>query len=106
MKCLIREGITAPISLLSNEGGAGIGSLTSSIPDSSDLPEICERRKLNVENHVELPSEIEEQRIEEAKRQVALQDDIKNMNKEFYCECCDKQYKNVTEVCIYSAILI
>ena len=79
--------------------GAGLGSTSSALTGSElNLPESsCERRKLDVE-HQENTTDIRQQRNEEAKRQEILQDEIKNMNRELYCEVCDKQYKNVAEV--------
>lgn len=83
------------------ERGAGLGSNSSALTESElNLPETsCERRKLDVEYQGEAVDV--RQRDEEAKRQEALKDDIKSMNREFYCEVCDKQYKNVAEVGFY-----
>ena len=97
MKCVV--GIIEPVSIRPAERGAGLGSTSSALTGSElNLPESsCERRKLDVE-HQENTTDIRQQRNEEAKRQEILQDEIKNMNREFYCEVCDKQYKNVAEV--------
>lgn len=37
-------------------------------------------------------------KLQTAQRLDQIDQDIKQMNREFYCEICDKQYKNVAEV--------
>lgn len=55
-----------------------------------------ERRKLDIE--IEQTQEVKRQRTENAIREEVLDSNIKSMNKEFFCDICDKQYKNITEV--------
>jgi hypothetical protein len=58
-----------------------------------------ERRRLDVE--IDQSEETKRRRVENAEREAALQSDLKCMNREFYCDICDKQYKNVAEVCMH-----
>lgn len=55
-----------------------------------------ERRRLDIE--IDQTQEVKRQRTENAIREEVLVSDIKSMNREFYCDICDKQYKNVAEV--------
>jgi hypothetical protein len=61
-----------------------------------------ERRKNDIE--VEQTAEVIEQRAANAQREQLIEEDLKNIHREFYCDICDKQYKNVAEV-IHCAVL-
>lgn len=87
----------APITLRS--GGAGEGLGVSEKMDEALAAVTRERKRLDVE--IEQSEETKRRRVENAEREAALQSDLKCMNREFYCDICDKQYKNVTEVGSY-----
>jgi hypothetical protein len=55
-----------------------------------------ERRKLDIE--LEQTSDMLARKADNAERALFIESEIKFMHREFYCEWCDKQYKNVTEV--------
>jgi hypothetical protein len=87
-------GIAAPISASSSEGAVGLGKQAEY--DEAIVDATKERRRLDVE--IDQTEEVKRRRTENASRETALETDLKQMNREFYCEICDKQYKNVSEV--------
>jgi hypothetical protein len=91
------SGIVAPITVQSAEVGQGLGR--SQEEDAALAAVTRERRRLDVE--IEQSEETKRRRVENAEREAVLQSDLKCMNREFYCDICDKQYKNVTEVCMH-----
>ena len=88
------SGIIAPISAHSSEGAVGLGKQVEY--EEAIVDATKERRRLDVE--VEQTEEVKRRRTENASRETALETDLKQMNREFFCEICDKQYKTVTEV--------
>jgi hypothetical protein len=91
-------GIVAPIQL------KGVDSLSggrTSTPEEEAADEAVsevtkERRKLNIE--IKQTNEMIAQKTEIAEREQLIEEELKFIHREFYCECCDKQYKNVAEV--------
>jgi G-patch domain/Zinc-finger double-stranded RNA-binding len=88
-----KQGRLEPIVLREESTGLGLGK--SSEYDTK-IKEVTASRKL-------LSTEVAETAEEKAKREVAgarldqTKTDVKEMNKSFYCEDCDKQYKTVSE---------
>jgi G-patch domain len=88
-----KQGRLEPIVLREESTGLGLGK--SSEYDTK-IKEVTASRKL-------LSTEVAETAEEKAKREVAgaridqTKTEVKEMNKSFYCEDCDKQYKTVSE---------
>lgn len=87
-------GIVAPIKAKSADTNVGLGKQDEydKIIDETTK----ERKRLDIE--IEQSQEVQRQRLENADREHALQTELKSINKEFYCDICDKQYKNVSEM--------
>lgn len=51
-----------------------------------------------LEIEIEQTSSMLQTKQETAEKLIQIESDIKKMNEEFYCDICDKQYKNVAEV--------
>ena len=47
---------------------------------------------------LELTEELIKEKQQMAEKLDKIDHDVKKMNQEFYCDICDKQYKNVAEV--------
>lgn len=106
----IPKGIVAPIKVKSSSvdglpSTTGIGGKEAQELEENEkyhesdeiVTEVTrERRRLNVE--IEQTSEILAKQAENAEREQQIEDELKSINREFYCEWCDKQYKNVSEV--------
>jgi hypothetical protein len=90
----LEQGIKEPVKLNLTCGALGVGKLAEVEAMSTEATK--ERRKLDVE--VEQTEAMIKTKEENAIRISQLEQDIKTMNKEFYCEICDKQYKNVSEM--------
>jgi predicted nuclease with TOPRIM domain len=86
-------GIVEPLQLADASLGYGLGKAEEY--DSAAVEATRERRKLDVE--VEETEELRQQRQEKHERSEQLKEEIKTMNRSFYCETCDKQYVNVGE---------
>jgi hypothetical protein len=90
-------GIVAPIQLKGVDSLSGSGSTPEEDAADQAVSEVTkERRKLNIE--IEQTSDMIAQKTENAEREQLIEDELKFIHREFYCECCDKQYKNVSEV--------
>jgi len=89
------QGITAPIKATTVDMvGVGIGK-----QDEYDqaIQEVTrDRRKLDVE--LEQTVQMTLKKSENLDRITRIEADVKQMNREFYCETCDKQYKSVAEI--------
>jgi hypothetical protein len=88
------KGIIAPIEATQHAGQVGIGKDEeyNKILDEATR----ERKKLDVE--IEQSEEVVQQRKDNAERSNQIEENVKNMHKEFFCEICNKQYINVHEV--------
>lgn len=58
-----------------------------------------ERKKLDVEMNHSTATVLKKMEESEKKDQIIA--NIQQMNSEFYCNICDKQYKNISEVGIH-----
>uniref|UniRef100_A0A7S4DBH5 G-patch domain-containing protein n=1 Tax=Heterosigma akashiwo TaxID=2829 RepID=A0A7S4DBH5_HETAK len=90
------KGITAPVQLRPNEAGDTLGLGKAGEYEEKVDTAAKQRKKLDVE--VEETDEEVTKRLADAEKQETIKQDVKEMNKEFYCEICDKQYKNVSEM--------
>lgn len=86
-------GIVEPVVLVDGSLGYGLGKQQEYDQTAEDATR--SRKLLDVE--VEETENIKKQRQEKAQREESLKKEIKEMNREFYCELCDKQYKTVGE---------
>ena len=87
-------GITAPIQVKASESSIGLGKQEEYDRVIQEVTR--ERRKLDVE--VEQTADFLEKKEATAQREQLIEDDLKSIHREFYCNICDKQYKNVSEV--------
>mmetsp|Transcript_24848 Transcript_24848/g.36652 ORF Transcript_24848/g.36652 Transcript_24848/m.36652 type:complete len:243 (-) Transcript_24848:344-1072(-) len=88
------KGITAPISVKASDNSIGLGKQEEY--DKAVAEVAKERRKMEVE--IEQTEERLQRKAEVAVKEQQLENEIKTMHREFYCEICDKQYKNVSEM--------
>ena len=86
----------APIQLKGVDSLSGGSTPQEDAADQAVSEVTKERRKLNIE--IEQTNEMIAQKAENAEREQLIEDELKFIHREFYCECCDKQYKNVAEV--------
>lgn len=93
---LCHIGIVDPIKATNTVNRVGLG-VNDEIDKMADETTKC-RKKLDVE--IEQSQESISKKNENAERLEQIESNIKDMNKEFYCEICDKQYKTVSEVCM------
>lgn len=91
---MVCKGITAPIQVKSADSSIGLGKQEEY--DRAIQEVTRERRKNDIE--IEQTEAIIEQRAANAQREQMIEAELKNIHREFYCDICDKQYKNVTEV--------
>ncbi|CAM9734483.1 unnamed protein product, partial [Phaeothamnion confervicola] len=89
-----RDGITAPIEVKSTDGGLGLGKQSEYDQQADEATR--ERRRLDVE--IDMTDEMKAQRLEQAQKEAAAREDVREMHRGFYCELCDKQYKHVGEM--------
>lgn len=89
-------GIVAPIQLKGVDSLSGGSTPQEDAADQAVSEVTKERRKLNIE--IEQTNEMIAQKAENAEREQLIEEELKFIHREFYCECCDKQYKNVAEV--------
>lgn len=89
----LRTGIVEPLQLADASLGYGLGKQEEY--DTAATEATRERRKLEVE--VEETEEVKKQRQAKHERAEQIKEDVKAMNRPFYCEMCDKQYANVGE---------
>lgn len=89
----LRTGIVEPLQLADASLGYGLGKQEEY--DTAATEATRERKKLDVE--VEETAELKKHRQEKHEKAEQLKEDIKAMNRSFYCETCDKQYVNVGE---------
>ncbi len=89
-------GIVAPIQLQSAESLGGFERENNDDVDNTVGDATRERRKLDVE--LEQTSEMLLKKSLNAERELLIETELKQINREFYCEWCDKQYKSVSEV--------
>jgi hypothetical protein len=92
--CIRKSGITEPIKANSSENNVGVGKQQEY--DNIVVEVTKDRKRMDIE--IDQTSDVKRQRLENAEKESALNSDLKTMNKEFYCELCDKQYKNVQEM--------
>mmetsp|Transcript_18362 Transcript_18362/g.23130 ORF Transcript_18362/g.23130 Transcript_18362/m.23130 type:complete len:369 (+) Transcript_18362:1-1107(+) len=90
------KGIKAPVQLQNNDAGDTLGLGKANEYDKKIDTAAKQRKKLEVE--IKETQEMVDKRIAQAEKVEAIKQDIKDMNKEFYCETCCKQYKNVAEM--------
>jgi hypothetical protein len=88
------QGIKEIISLNSNVNTLGLGMLDEYDKACADATK--DRKKLNIEMELTEDEILARQKV--AERELQIEDDVKHMNREFYCDICDKQYKNVSEM--------
>lgn len=88
------KGITAPVEATTHAGQVGIGKEEEYNKALDGVTR--ERKKLDLE--IEQSDEVVQQRKDNAERCDQIESDVKTMHKEFFCEICNKQYINVTEV--------
>ena len=86
-------GIVEPLQLVDASLGYGLGKQEEYDQAADDATRT--RKLLDIE--VVETEALRRQRQEKATREETLKAEIKEMNKEFYCEICDKQYKTVGE---------
>lgn len=90
----LRQGIVEPIMAQASDSSIGLGKQGEY--DNLIAEATKDRRRLDVE--IEQSSDVKRQRLENGDRLDALKSELKSINKEFYCDTCDKQYKNVKEM--------
>ncbi|CAM9500835.1 unnamed protein product [Hapterophycus canaliculatus] len=88
------DGITVPVVLGTQVATLGLGKAAE---DDRFTDEAARERK-KLDSEVVETEEMKAKRLEKAKRQETIKEQVQEMNKEFYCETCDKQYKNVSEM--------
>ena len=54
---------------------------------------------IQLDIEIEQTDAMVQKKIETAVKWEKIESEVKAMNKEFFCDICDKQYKNVSEVC-------
>ncbi|CAM9903570.1 unnamed protein product [Pylaiella littoralis] len=88
------DGITVPVVLGTQVATLGLGK---SAEDDRFTDEAAKERK-KLDSEVVETEEMKTKRLEKAVRQETIKEQVQEMNKEFYCETCGKQYKNVGEM--------
>eukprot|EP00245_Coleochaete_scutata_P007635 TRINITY_DN2313_c0_g1_i1.p1 TRINITY_DN2313_c0_g1~~TRINITY_DN2313_c0_g1_i1.p1 ORF type:complete len:346 (-),score=103.59 TRINITY_DN2313_c0_g1_i1:277-1218(-) len=87
------QGIVEPIKPGNTEGKLGLGKQEED--DFYTAPENVERRKLDVE--IDLPEEVVKKREVAAEKEQKIKEEIKEVQRVFFCELCNKQYKLAAE---------
>jgi hypothetical protein len=85
----------------------GSGSVNTEEEDTADaaVGEVTkERRKLDIE--LEQTGAMLARKADNAERAQLIENELKLIHREFYCEWCDKQYKNVSEVSLHVCLLV
>ncbi|CAN0180750.1 unnamed protein product [Ectocarpus sp. 12 AP-2014] len=88
------DGITVPVVLGTQVATLGLGK---SAEDDRYTDEAARERK-KLDSEVVETADMKAKRLEKAVRQETIKEQVQEMNKEFYCETCGKQYKNVGEM--------
>ena len=93
------KGSVLPLSatLPEAEGRLGLGKATEEETMTSNAAK--ERRRLDSE--IVETEDRKRKREAEAARHEDLEAQLRAQNREFYCECCDKQYKTVAEFSVH-----
>lgn len=89
----LKQGIVVPITLKEESTGLGLGKAAEY---DRNTTEATKNRKLLSSEVVETQEETMK-RLSEGARLDQIKADVKDMNKMFYCQDCDKQYKTVKE---------
>ena len=86
------QGISAPIQVKpQDEANLGLGK-------GAEFDHIAEEATKQGNRWYEDSQEIVQRKIETAKREEKIEEERKLMNASFYCEICNKQYKNIAEI--------
>ena len=86
------QGISAPIQVKpQDEANLGLGK-------GAEFDHIAEEATKQGNRWYEDSQEIIERKIETAKREEKIEEERKLMNASFYCEICNKGYKNIAEI--------
>jgi len=88
------EGILDPIRISANLAQLGLGKVQED--EHYTEPSNIKRRELETER-VELSEEESKRRAERFQKEQLIKEEVKEMNRVFYCELCNKQYKKITE---------
>ncbi|CAM9514704.1 unnamed protein product, partial [Laminaria digitata] len=88
------DGITVPVVLRSQVASLGLGK---SAEDDKFTDEAARERK-KLDSEVVETKEMKTKRLEKAVREETIKEQVQEMNKEFFCDICNKQYKNVGEM--------
>eukprot|EP00903_Cladosiphon_okamuranus_P006576 g6424.t1 len=88
------DGITVPVVLGTQVATMGLGKAAE---DDRFTDEAAKERK-KLDSEVVETEEMKAKRLEKAVRQETIKEQVQEMNKEFYCETCNKQYKTVGEM--------
>lgn len=88
------SGVVEPIKAQTVDSNTGLGKQEEY--DSMIAQTTKDRKRLDIE--INQSSDVKRQRLENANKEEALQTELKTINKAFYCDICNKQYKNVAEM--------
>jgi len=88
------QGRVDPVPLFVLDGQLGLGKAE----EYKQMTEMAAAQRRQLETEIEEGREIQKVRLEMWKEKQRREVEVKEMNKQFYCEICNKQYKTVKEM--------
>lgn len=88
-----QQGLVEPIQCELREHKLGVGKVEQD--DFYTDAENIVRKQLEIE--IEETEEVRKRREEEAKRELKVQTELKDIKQVFYCDVCDKQYTSIKD---------